>query len=249
MEGYKTVKYNGIDFEDYLVNEECEVYSIKTKKILKHSNTNSNYVCVSLYKDKKLKSSYIHRIMYETFVGTIPKDYEIDHIDQDRENNRLENLRLMDKRSNRFNKKDNNPLRYIRLDNKGKYLFKIKIEDKNYTYRKEELKIVYDYRNQFLRHYPELYEYIKYEVDYDEGKMDSIDTEYKNKNTNKEFDPHLGSITCSHFNNGRIKKILPKTQEKYGIKFRVVEGIIMAYIPDKKEIERDLLRQDEIIDF
>lgn len=36
----------------------------------------------------------MHRIVYELFVGPIPKGYEIDHIDTNMSNNRLDNLRL-----------------------------------------------------------------------------------------------------------------------------------------------------------
>lgn len=41
------------------------------------------------------KHLYIHRLMYRTFVGVIPSDKEINHIDHDKSNNSLENLELL----------------------------------------------------------------------------------------------------------------------------------------------------------
>ena len=40
------------------------------------------------------RTAYVHRIVFETLVGEIPDGYEIDHIDNSRDNNRLDNLRL-----------------------------------------------------------------------------------------------------------------------------------------------------------
>lgn len=39
--------------------------------------------------------NYVHRIVYETFVSEIPKDYQVDHINFVRDDNRLCNLRLL----------------------------------------------------------------------------------------------------------------------------------------------------------
>lgn len=41
------------------------------------------------------RTAYVHRIVFETLVGEIPDGYEIDHIDNSRDNNRLDNLRLV----------------------------------------------------------------------------------------------------------------------------------------------------------
>lgn len=41
------------------------------------------------------KSTRVHRIIWETFKGTIPVGYEVDHINSVRDDNRLENLQLL----------------------------------------------------------------------------------------------------------------------------------------------------------
>lgn len=41
------------------------------------------------------KNLYIHRIIYETFIGTIPPNKEINHIDHNKNNNSYKNLELV----------------------------------------------------------------------------------------------------------------------------------------------------------
>lgn len=46
---------------------------------------------------------YAHRIIWETFNGDIPKGYELDHINTIRTDNRLENLRCVNRSENMLN--------------------------------------------------------------------------------------------------------------------------------------------------
>lgn len=48
----------------------------------------------------KGKQSLVHRLVYIWHHGKIPKDYQIDHKDHDRSNNRIENLQLLPKQIN-----------------------------------------------------------------------------------------------------------------------------------------------------
>ena len=65
---------------------------------------------------------WVHRFIWEAFNGTIPADCEIDHIDNNRSNNRLDNLQLlthaenMSKSTQIFNKKQLDEIRYLRED-------------------------------------------------------------------------------------------------------------------------------------
>lgn len=45
----------------------------------------------------------VHRLVYETFVGEIPQGYEIDHIEGNKEDNRLEMLRCVTHEENMKN--------------------------------------------------------------------------------------------------------------------------------------------------
>lgn len=55
---------------------------------------------------------YLHRLLYETFVGLITAGKEIDHINRDRSDNSLENLRLVTRLQNCGNKKAKKGVQY-----------------------------------------------------------------------------------------------------------------------------------------
>ena len=62
------------------------------------SNINKNgwYLTVNLFNsENKRKTERIHRLVYETFVGKIPKGYQIHHKDGNKQNNMLENLVML----------------------------------------------------------------------------------------------------------------------------------------------------------
>jgi hypothetical protein len=77
---------------------------MKKGKVLRGIYDESGYKQVTLYGAvKKYKSTYgIHRIVFFSFNPdvTIKKGYEVDHIDNDKENNRLSNLQYIKCRHN-----------------------------------------------------------------------------------------------------------------------------------------------------
>lgn len=68
---------------------------LRKGKMLKPDMTRGGYLRVGLSKDGKLKMFLIHRLVWMVFNGTIPEGYEVNHIDEDKNNNRLDNLNLM----------------------------------------------------------------------------------------------------------------------------------------------------------
>ncbi len=71
-------------------SETGELISKRTGKALKGVNSNG-YITVSI----KNKTYVASRICYYIHTGEDPRDLVVDHIDQDRTNNRFENLRLL----------------------------------------------------------------------------------------------------------------------------------------------------------
>lgn len=69
---------------------------------------NRGYEHVRLWINGEYATYAIHRLVYETFIGKIPKDKEIDHINTIRNDNRVENLRCVSHKENQ-----NNPLTII----------------------------------------------------------------------------------------------------------------------------------------
>ena len=55
---------------------------------------------VCKYGKKSKKNYYIHRFVWECFNGLIPEDKVIDHINNNKENNRLCNLQLITQKEN-----------------------------------------------------------------------------------------------------------------------------------------------------
>lgn len=62
------------------------------EKILKNIKSDRGYIVVSLYKEGKQKIYYIHRLVAQTFLNN-PNNYPIiNHKDENKSNNRVENL-------------------------------------------------------------------------------------------------------------------------------------------------------------
>lgn len=72
-------------------------------RILKPSKTKFGYEIVGLRKEGKREWFYVHRLVYEIFCGEIPEGLVIDHVDGDKNNNRLENLRVCTQKENQNN--------------------------------------------------------------------------------------------------------------------------------------------------
>tara|TARA_R110002126_G_scaffold6065_5_gene31939 strand:+ start:816 stop:1355 length:540 start_codon:yes stop_codon:yes gene_type:complete len=58
------------------------------------------YVYFTPSKDGKYKHRPIHRVLWEAFNGRIPKGFEVNHINLNRQDNRLENLELVTHQQN-----------------------------------------------------------------------------------------------------------------------------------------------------
>lgn len=74
-------------------------------------NTNG-YACVNVRKPKSTLI-LVHRLVYETFKDKIPQGFEIDHINNIRDDNRLENLRCVTHKENMENPSSNTSRRAI----------------------------------------------------------------------------------------------------------------------------------------
>lgn len=60
----------------------------------------NGYATVALCKDGKYRKKSVHRLMWEAFNGPIEGRMEINHIDLDRSNNRLDNFELVTHQQN-----------------------------------------------------------------------------------------------------------------------------------------------------
>ena len=84
---------------DYRINREGTIRR-RDGKIMSVYKSSSGYMLVSLSLNKKRHTFLFHRLLWETFVGEIPKGKEINHKDGIKGNNDLENLELMTHKEN-----------------------------------------------------------------------------------------------------------------------------------------------------
>ena len=113
------VIYNEIEFspipgyEGYYCSNCGQVLSIRWKgkcnikyaKILKPTVSNSGYKYVTIQKNKKQKTKTVHRLLAMTFLEDYTEDLTVDHKDNDKLNNNLDNLKMATMREQSRNKK------------------------------------------------------------------------------------------------------------------------------------------------
>lgn len=59
-----------------------------------------DYIRVQLWKNGNCKFKQVHRLEYEAFYGPIPEGMQVNHINENKHDNRLENLNLMTPKEN-----------------------------------------------------------------------------------------------------------------------------------------------------
>ena len=95
------VKEELILWDEYPCGANSQIYSHFTKKYLKGNVAKDGYIQVMLKcVDGKYRMFQWHRVIYTYFYGTIPEGMQVNHINEDKADNRLCNLNLMTPKEN-----------------------------------------------------------------------------------------------------------------------------------------------------
>ena len=71
------------------------LYNSLVYRVIKFIDNHIGYLFVRLSNNSGYKNLYIHRLVYVTFVGAIPNGMQINHINHNKYDNRIENLEVL----------------------------------------------------------------------------------------------------------------------------------------------------------
>lgn len=100
MEEWRTITYDDEVWERYEVSTKGRIRNVKTGRILKSNKNSVGYLCVSLCRNGEHKSFLVHRLVATMFIPNPHNLPEVDHIDRDKLNCCVENLRWVSKKEN-----------------------------------------------------------------------------------------------------------------------------------------------------
>ena len=97
-EQWKTAVYDGEIYEGlYKVSNWGRILSLNYRntgkaELMNPSTNTDGYFKVTLRKNGKRKTCYVHRLIAQTFIPNPENKSEVNHIDEDKTNNRVDNL-------------------------------------------------------------------------------------------------------------------------------------------------------------
>jgi hypothetical protein len=92
-----------IDYPQYLIYRDGKVWSKRKNKYLKPATHRKGYLYVVLYNDINKKIKKIHRLVAINYIPN-PHNYpQVDHINRNKKDNRVENLRWVNQSMNQLN--------------------------------------------------------------------------------------------------------------------------------------------------
>ena len=103
----------------YAVTSCGRVWSYRRQKFLKPSTNEKGYLKVGLWKNGKVKNFYVHRLVAEAYIPNTDNLPQVDHIDNDKIHNYINNLQWITNRDNN-RKSKNKPI--LQFDLNGNFV-------------------------------------------------------------------------------------------------------------------------------
>ena len=159
---WKTLKENS----NYEINiNTCDIRNSKSKKVLKPHVDNKGYYYVSLYSNGKQKNYLLHRLIYNNLIEDLKSTDIIDHINCNKLDNSLENLRIVTRSENNINRKRKTD--FIEIDEKTQEtLVVLDLENEVFFYKQLNLFVRRIYLNKFrilpINYQSQYSQYIRY---------------------------------------------------------------------------------------
>ena len=108
------------NYPNYLIFDSGAILSLKRNKFMAETYDKDGYVKVNLCKNGVPKTHKVHRLVGEHYLSNIDNKPQIDHINRDKSDNRVENIRWVTSSENALNKPDYNQQK-MRCNNSSGY--------------------------------------------------------------------------------------------------------------------------------
>ena len=119
-----------IDYPNYKIYPDGKVWSQQNNKFLAQIPNGKGYYYYLLYNENNKRSFCSHKLVATYYIPNPDNLNHVDHIDRNRTNNNVENLRWVTQRENNHNKINNNEHINIELRIHGTYKVRIRYQQK-----------------------------------------------------------------------------------------------------------------------
>jgi len=142
-----------IDYPNYLIYNDGRVYSKNKNKFLK-PYISDGYHRIRLINNDGTKCFRVHRLVALHYIPLVEGKDQVDHIDRNKTNNHISNLRWANNSENMLNTdvQRNNILGHKNIRQKGnKYVFRLCRKNHKHSKTFETLDEAIEYRDEYLR--------------------------------------------------------------------------------------------------